>query len=219
MSKVNSILVATLFFAAFVSAAGAAITVTQTGDQLSVVGDNTDDSVYISQYYYYDNWLWVSDGQTGIGDWYYGVSQVVVDTGNGSDYVNVYDYYSGYYYGGSADVQVLTGNEDDTVEIYNGGGRSLVQVSTGNGEDSVSSTSYYTAYYGGGVEIDTGNGKDEVANSSYVDVLNIALGNGNDTISGYESYSYGALDGGKGKDTCSGLVISGGSFAVTNCEK
>ncbi|NQV34137.1 MAG: hypothetical protein HQ515_15700 [Phycisphaeraceae bacterium] len=221
MSRANSIIVAILFLAAFVSTAGAATTVTQVGDQLSVIGDDTDDSVYIYQIYYYDYWTWVYDDQTGIGDWYYGVNQVVVDTGNGSDYVNIYDYWSGYWYGGSADVQVLTGNEDDSVDIYDEGGRSFIDVSTENGQDSVSSTSSYTYYYGygGGIALDTGNGKDEVYANSYADVLNIALANGNDVISGYASDSYGALDGGNGKDTCSGLAISGGSLAVTNCEK
>jgi hypothetical protein len=219
MSKVNSLIVATLFLGVLVSTAGAVTTVTQVGDQLSVTGDDTDDSVYIRQSFW-DSSVWVRDGQTGVNNYYFGVSQVVVDTADGNDYVDIFDYASGSRYDCS-DVQVLTGNGDDSVNIFSEQGGSFVDVSTGNGQDYVSSNSRYTDLNGGGIDIDTGNGKDEV-NLSYSsrDILNVGLGNGNDVISGYISYStFGIFDGGNGKDSCSSLDILHGFFTLTNFEK
>lgn len=218
MSRTVSTLATILVLAAAATTAQAAVTVTQDGTDLYVVGDNTNDSVVIANVVEQGQWaVRVNDNQTGDESFYYGVDNVWVETGNGDDYVQA---------GGAltlsdngADISVDTGNGKDEVKILAYYYGNTIDVSTGNGEDYVYVSSNYTQSYGGGIAIDTGNGDDEVFLWCLSDALDIALGNGDDSICEYLIEDCeGTIDGGKGDDSCSGLIVVGGSVAVVNCE-
>lgn len=217
MSKLVLALAGVFVLAAAAPTAQAAVTVTQDGGNLYVVGDNTDDSVIVANEKYQGQWtVHVTDNQTGEEDYYYGVDDVWVDTGNGDDYVQAEGAFTFDLYG--ADIHVDTGNGKDEVTILSYYYGNHIDVSTGNGDDFVFVSSNYSLHYGGGIAIDTGNGDDEVFLWCLNESLDIDLGNGDDTIYGPVDDCGGTIDGNKGDDSCSGLDIAGGTLEVMNCE-
>lgn len=199
--------------------AQAAVTVTQDGGDLYVVGDNTSDSVQIYQDFYElgKGIVRITDNQTNDENLYENVDKVWVDTGNGEDCVTVLDTWTFSEFG--ADVSVKTGNGKDEVyikAIYTG---DSIEVATGKGEDYVQVESSWTSSYDGLIAIETGNGKDEVCLSPcwYGD-FDIALGKGDDLIWGFAYDCHGTIDGGKGNDDSSELDLPFSALSLLNFE-
>ena len=232
--RTASALAAILVFAAAATTAQAAVTVTQAGGDLYVVGDAADDYVYVQAYFI--NQVDVADFGT-----YNGVENVSIDMGQGNDSVDIDAFSSSCSinvstgngedvvdvdtsdckpYGG--EITIETGNAADVVELEAFGGNT-VQVSTGNGEDYVSSFSRPCADFDNTITIDTGNAEDLVYLDSIGgdfikwDDVYITLGRADDTLQAWTGWCAGTIDGGKGYDSISGKVS--GYLEVTNFEE
>lgn len=129
----------------------------------------------------------------------------------------------GTYYRNVAIVSVDMGQGNDGVHIWADHSTCSIDVSTGNGEDYVWAETYASDIYDNTITIDTGNADDDVlltcyGYSSNFQPLDVALGRGDDSVCGYAYCCDGTIDGGKGYDSCSGLILIGGSASVVNCE-
>jgi hypothetical protein len=217
MCRISTTLAVIIALAASATVAQAAVTVTQDGTDLYVVGDNTNDSVVIANVVNQGQWaVRVTDNQTNEEDFYYNVDEVWVDTGNGDDYVQVGGAFT--LSSSGADITVDTGNGKDEVKILAYYYGNCIDVRTGNGDDYVYASSNYSHHYGGGISIDAGKGDDEVFLWCLNEDFDISLGQGNDLIWGIAEGCYGVIDGGKGDDSCSELTLLFSMLSLINFE-
>ena len=208
-------LAAILVLAGAETTAQAAVTVTQDGSNLYIVGDNEDNYVWIGTRYEgrveVEVWL----GDPGPSYWYYDVEKVWVDMGNGNDDVYAQDRVP-LSSPSVVEVCIDTGNGEDYVELdrqIDKRGTSF-DVSTGNGND----TARVVLICGEPVTIDMGNGDDLLHVRAHSCDLTVGLGRGDDSISGRVGENDGKIDGGRGEDSRSGLTVDGGSLDVINFE-